>query len=688
MGNLKEALLIERSRLFVGRQAEIAYVNKWLSKPNAPTEAVFVSGMGGIGKSALLLKFLDMAQDAGAQCLWLDSRVCKDSPSGFLDVVHSLLMKHTVSESAFKDPMTEIMEMIASRRTVLCIDNYEALNSIEGWLREVFLPELPATEAFIVLAGRQPLSLEWQNDIAWRSRLRIMHLEPLSRMEMWNYYSNLGLEDTEAIETLIQDTHGHPLAMALAAENVNRTERSEKSGAWPVSRVVSAQLLREVVSPDFHEILDLLTILPQANQDTLNRLLSAPLKITQLHQLSQLSFIRPTMEGFALHDVAREHLLSDFQSREPERFQTLRRRIVEDSCTLFRTVKPHEKNGIAAALLSICKDALPNGFYGNNVPASFDMYRKVDLPYLHKLLVEERAQQAISLESEEKAHQLLDELAERFPESIRVFRSNEDIPIMFHAGLLLYQDTFSFLQAYIPSVLEACFPDEAGRISLLRHEEAETYYHFLGGVAADDLNYTPKQLFELMFTDGFSRIVSMGTRLTLTTNSDNLKAKFQSLGFQTRWLRHLPSDHPAHGDTVLELDLRTRDFGAWVVSFLDASAVEHRPVPSDAMLQPEDLKAALLVLDDPDALGRTAVARWLNRSGSEVQSMLSGLLRSAQPPSPLSRRNQNLLHLLHAHPSLSPDAAASRLHVSRATYYRHLSETMDKTITLLGRYRN
>ncbi|CAG7655879.1 AAA family ATPase [Paenibacillus allorhizosphaerae] len=685
MENLKEAILMERRRLFVGRQAEIAYVDEWLSAAHAATEVVFVSGMGGIGKSALLLKFLDMAQRAKALCLWLDSRICNDSPAGFLEAIHSLIKQTAGTAAPFQAPMTDILETVAGHRTVLCIDNYDSLHLIEGWLREMFLPELPAREVLVVLAGRQQLSSEWQNDLAWRGRLRMMPLEPLSYADVRTYYGNLGLDDSDAIETLIQDTHGHPLAMALAADTVHREEREIKSASWPVSRLVSAQLLREVVSPDFHEILDLLCILPHANQESLNRLLSSPLNVNQLHQLSRLSFIRPAMGGFALHDVAREHLLEDFRNRETARFQSLRRRIVDDACIALRAAKPHEKNGIAATLLSICRDALPQGFfYRKTAPSAFDQFREGDLPHLHRLLVEERPQLALSLESEAKAHELLDNLTQHFPESVRVFRSDQGIPVMFHAGLLLYRDTFTFLQTYIPRVPEACFPSEAQRMSRLRHEEADTYYHFLGGVAGSDAKYIPQQLFELMFTDGFSRIISRGIRFTLTTKSDELMTRLQMLGFQTRPLHLLPPGHPAHGGTVLELDLRTRDFGQWVTSFIHSAIANHPPVEQ---MNPDDIRAALAVLDDPAALGQTALARRLLLSGHETQRLFMRLLNADPPPPPLSARNQSILRLLRSHPSLSSDAAASRLFVSRATYYRHLSETIDRAIQALEQSR-
>jgi hypothetical protein len=687
VGNLKEALFIERNRLFVGREKEIQHISAWMMQPQAASEVIFVSGMGGIGKSALLLQFLSMAQDKEIHSIWMDGSACKESPNGFVESLHDIIFLGNRTAVPPQKPMQEIIEAISGQRTLLCIDNYDPINRIEGWLREVFLPEFPAVGFLMVLAGRQKLSLEWQNDMAWRGRLKPMRLEPLSPNHVFKYFSNLGLDNREEIESLVQDTHGHPLAMALVADNMNRAEPLSKTGNWPVSRLVSAQLLREVVTPDLHQVLDVLSILPHTNQEILNRLLPSPLTADQFYRLTQLSFIRPTLDGFALHDVARAYLFEDFSKREPQRFDSIRRRIINDARIALKSADAHEKNRIAASLLSICKDALPQqSFSVNPAAVTFDNFQKADLPQLHRLLNEEHVQKAISLESEDKAHELLDELALRFPESIRLCRSDSGVPLMFHAGLLLYRDTFHFLGTYIPNVLEACFPIEAERISQLLHEEADTYFHFLGGVEHHDETYTADHLYKFMFNDGFSRIVSMGIRFALTTNWENLKLRFLSLGFDIRSLHNLPLNHPAQGDQFLELDLRTRDFGEWVSSFLEP--LTGKSSTAEVHITPDDIKTAFHVIEDIKALENTVVARWLTYSGVELQGILRKYITSNPPPAPLTQRSQHILQSLGAHPAMNADESADLLHISRATYYRHLHDSLHKTLQLLTQLKS
>ncbi|MDB5084636.1 MAG: Bacterio-opsin activator domain protein, partial [Bacilli bacterium] len=513
MGSLKEALSIERSRLFVGRKTELAYMQNWLEQQRAPTEVVFISGMGGIGKTALLLQFLNMAQDENMLCIWLDGRVCTETPAGFLEYLHSFLFRKSSFTASSKPSMLEIVTAMTRKRTLLCIDNYEHLQRIEGWLREVFLPELSATGLIVVLASRQDVAINWQNDLAWGTRVRQMNLSPISQLEAQDFYLNIGLANRPEIERLVYETKGLPLAMALSAETAMLTNIGEQTFKWPVSRLVSAELLREVARSDLQEILDVLCILPQANTELLNRVLGGHFTTLQLHQLSQLSFVRPTMDGFALHDVAREHLYQDFLQREPVRYQTLRLRIVEDACRQLKKAAVNDKKRIAADLLSICRDSFYMGsislMSSNTISITMESFRNEDLPHLHRLITEE-GQMAIPLESNAKIHQLLDALAEQFPEAIRVFRSAAGIPLTFIAGVLLYRETFAFLEPFIPHVLDCCLPLEANSIKQLPHEEADTYYQLLGASTSSDPDYTYYELNGILLTDTLSLNSAVG----------------------------------------------------------------------------------------------------------------------------------------------------------------------------------
>ena len=520
MLTLKKVLSIEQSRMFVGRKPEIELMKSWLEQENPPTEIVFISGIGGIGKSTLLLRFLNMAQDEHRLCIWLDGRSCTSTPDGFLEAIYTFLIQKVPGYASEKTSITDIATFISEQSTVLCVDNFEHLHRINGWLREVFLPELSASDLLVIFVARQELGMEWKNHLAWRNRIRYIRLTPISSLEAREYFTLVGLDIYPELDNLIYETKGLPLAMALSAERF-KLPLHHSPTSWPISHLVSAELLREVVSSDLQEIIDLLCILPQSNVELLSELLHSSISNQQLHELSRLSFVRPTVDGFALHDVARVHLLEQFMQREPSRYHKLCLRIAHEVIRQLNRADIQYKKRMAADLLSICRDYIQvDSKKIISINPSFtkmESYRHSDLPHLHNLINKQK-QGILTLESGAHVHQLLDALGMHFPESIQVFRSADGKPLAFTAGLLLYQDTIAFLEPFVPQVLENCFPSEIEQMRQLQLNEADTYYLLLTASTKLDPQYPFYELNGILLAEGFSRNSTVGMRSILVTN--------------------------------------------------------------------------------------------------------------------------------------------------------------------------
>ena len=86
---LRERLILQASRNFVGRKQEIDHLHHLLDKQKMPV--IFVHGIGGIGKSSLLEAFADQAQAQGAVVIKLDCRAIKPSSEGFLQEINAAI---------------------------------------------------------------------------------------------------------------------------------------------------------------------------------------------------------------------------------------------------------------------------------------------------------------------------------------------------------------------------------------------------------------------------------------------------------------------------------------------------------------------------------------------------------------------------------------------------------------------
>jgi hypothetical protein len=196
MKPLVTVLEVERAHLFVGREREIARVTAWLQSSAAQSAVLAIQGVGGIGKSALLLQLLRVGAAHGATALRLDARASLGSPEGFLRHLDYLLRLGRKSRQL---PVPSVAPSVLAitglvqggQRVILGIDNFDELVPLEAWLREEFVPALPEAGVLLVLATRRGVSNAWRADLAWRGRLIQMPLAALSRAEAREYVSHL-----------------------------------------------------------------------------------------------------------------------------------------------------------------------------------------------------------------------------------------------------------------------------------------------------------------------------------------------------------------------------------------------------------------------------------------------------------------------------------------------------------------
>ncbi len=200
--HLGQRLEYERARRFVGRDAELEFFAARLAAARTRvTEAdlfsvLWVHGPGGIGKSSLLEGYARAARKAGFAVAHADGGGMSSSPAGIRAAADSL-------------------------SDVIIIDAADRLGAAEDWLRDEFLPALPA-KTVVVIASRRPPAAAWLSDAGWRNLLRVISLRNLSTEAV------RALLDVERIPDVVLEramalTHGHPLAVSLLIDVIRRS---------------------------------------------------------------------------------------------------------------------------------------------------------------------------------------------------------------------------------------------------------------------------------------------------------------------------------------------------------------------------------------------------------------------------------------------------------------------------------
>src|SRR5262245_35893228 len=91
VANTDGSSLTAGSRRLCGRDRELAFFRDALAGTSAPFSVLYVYGLGGVGKSALVDACVSEASRKGIATLRLDARHVEPTPHGFLGALDDVL---------------------------------------------------------------------------------------------------------------------------------------------------------------------------------------------------------------------------------------------------------------------------------------------------------------------------------------------------------------------------------------------------------------------------------------------------------------------------------------------------------------------------------------------------------------------------------------------------------------------
>ena len=200
---------------FVGREEQLAQFEEALDLDPPPSSILFVHGPGGVGKSALLQELTYRCEERDRPVYAIDAERIEPTPAALRGALQDcgLSLKG-------EDENDRAGEERHPERAVVMIDTFEAISGLAPWIRNRFLPDLPASW-IVVIAGRQPPPESWQSDLGLQNVLEVWPLRNLPEPAARVYLKREGVSETR-IDEILPFTRGHPLALSLAADTVQQ----------------------------------------------------------------------------------------------------------------------------------------------------------------------------------------------------------------------------------------------------------------------------------------------------------------------------------------------------------------------------------------------------------------------------------------------------------------------------------
>ena len=303
---------------FVGRTRERAQL-AGLVEPGVGPAVVFVSGPGGIGKSALV-----SATVAGLPhpVVSLDGRMIEPTPAGFLSA-----LAHELGSGQMSSPARAGAVLEARGVAVLVVDSFERLNLLDAWLRNDFLPAL-TSEFTAVLVGRRPTNVAWRVAPGWRPLLAEVVVGELTDEDAITLIARHGLS-ADAAARVQHFGRGHPLALEMAAEAVARHADLELSDG-PRGEVIEAvfEVLVDDLDPAERRTVEAAAILRRVTRPLLAAVLDRNGQEVNAawRTLRELPFTSVTRGGLELNPLARNVIAGGLEISEPAYVADVRRR--------------------------------------------------------------------------------------------------------------------------------------------------------------------------------------------------------------------------------------------------------------------------------------------------------------------------------------------------------------------------
>jgi len=359
---VRDILVQRAAEGFVGRRDELAVLLQSLEHDSQPV--FFVHGVGGIGKSSLLERFLQQARRAGATTVRLDCRAIEPTERGFVRELNAAVGGEAISVEQVANRLGSLSESV-----VLALDGFEVFRLLDTWLRQEFAPAL-SDNVRLVLCGREPPVAAWRVSPGWQGLVCPVALGPLSERDAVDLLLDSGVEEA-ATRRITRMAHGHPLALKLAASAVAEQHGAvlEDAGLQQVLEELTRMYLADVEDPLTRRALEAASVVRRTTVSLLGAMLPDAAPQDSYERLRGLPFVESVRDGLQLHEVVQQAIAASLRAANPNAYRDYRRAAWHQLRIEVRTAGTAELWRYTADMLYMIENpVVREAFFPNDVP--------------------------------------------------------------------------------------------------------------------------------------------------------------------------------------------------------------------------------------------------------------------------------------------------------------------------------
>ena len=196
---------------------------------------------------------------------------------------------------------------------------------MDTWLRQVFIPALNDNVQVLFFGREAPVS-SWYTAAGWDGMFQSILLGPLNNGEAEELLLQCGVPETDT-QRVTQFTHGHPLALKLAAATI--AERPDLNLKEVESQHVVTELTQLYMSDAPDQVarvaLDAASVVRRTTRSLLSAMLPEFAPNDAYDRLQALPFVDSASDGLMIHDLVQQAIAAHLRAVDPERYHNYRR---------------------------------------------------------------------------------------------------------------------------------------------------------------------------------------------------------------------------------------------------------------------------------------------------------------------------------------------------------------------------